>query len=463
MAATCTALLLTLTVGSGSAATHEVQPGESLWSVAKRYRTSVDQIRETNHLESDRIRVGQKLNVPILAKTAPRATTEPSPKEAPKLAPQTESASRVASTPAVKVASRASSPAAAASAKVRDDAERLYGRKAVPAPSTLDEALPEWVLEAPPAFTQFEKSSDARDGVQPCLAPDPGFGSYSKWVQVAPMAHVLSPLEPVLEPGGGFDVLVHFHGREPIRKEWVRSMQRAVLVAVDVGIDSGSYAEAFKDPRTLGQVLLAVEAELARKTGNPNAHVRHLMLSSWSAGYGAIEEILKQPFARRTVEGVILLDGLHAGYSGASLDRERLMPFIEYARSAALGERLMFVSHTSIPTPGYASTTQTARYLIWALGGKPHAVEPLVSDPMGLERLEAFNQGDFHVRGFRGNGASDHCAQLGLMRDVLRVHVLPRWQTTNLEPDSQLASLTSSSATLVQAEPLISRFATNRK
>jgi hypothetical protein len=49
---------------------------------------------------------------------------------------------------------------------------------------------------------------------------------------------------------------------------------------------------------------------------------------------------------------------------------------------------------------------------------------------MGLERYATYSQGNFHVRGFAGSGASDHCAHLGLMRDVLNVHLQPFWQNT---------------------------------
>jgi LysM repeat protein len=487
------------------ASTHVVKDGESLWVVAKQHGTSVEAVREASGLRSDRIRPGQKLTIP----------SAPKKQEPTKLPSPAPSAVKTAPQSAVKAAepSRVAPP----SAQVRVAAERLYSRAQQPASSSLAETAPEWVLAPPGAFTQYQKSIAARHDVDPCLAPDPGFGAYSKWVQVAPMAHVLAPAANPLLVDGGFDVLVHFHGREPVRKEWVQVMDRAVLVAVDVGIDSDSYAEAFKDPRTLRQVLRAVEAEMARRTGDSHAHVRHLVLSAWSAGYGAIEEVLKQPFASSAVEGIVLLDGLHVGFDGASLDQARMAPFVEFSRAAAASERLFFVSHSSITTPGYASSTETARYLVWKNGGRPKAVDAIDSEPMGLERITVFNQGDFHVRGFRGNSAADHCAQLGLMRDVLRVHLLPRWRegtpaqplraapsaprVPDAEPSappaapqpvalgplslgsirpvnaqtslsaisgaahgtSQLAALTSNSATLVQASPLISRSATSRR
>jgi LysM domain len=327
----------------------------------------------------------------------------------------------------------------APSAEARRAAETLYSRGApVTATNTLAENIPAWVLAEPPPSTQGEKPASVRGGIFPCAAPDPGFAHYAKWVQVAPMAHVLAPpASPSLSSvrsDGSFDVVFHFHGREPIRKEWVRAMEGtradAVLVAVDIGIASEPYRETFRDPRTFSEVLRAVEAELQRRSGNPRAFAQNITLSAWSAGYGAVEQLLGQPIPQSRVGSVVLLDGLHAGFQGSSLNAERMEPFVNFAKRAADGSRFMFVSHSSIRTPGYASTTQTAQYLIWKLGGRAQGTSAVASDPMGLDRYTTFTRGNFHVRGFAGSGASDHCAHLGLMRDVLAVHLQPFWQKT---------------------------------
>lgn len=46
---------------SGLRKTHIVQKGESLWSIAKKYNTSVDKLKKANGLKSDRINIGDKL------------------------------------------------------------------------------------------------------------------------------------------------------------------------------------------------------------------------------------------------------------------------------------------------------------------------------------------------------------------------------------------------------------------
>ena len=105
----------------------------------------------------------------------------------------------------------------------------------------------------------------------------------------------------------------------------------------------------------------------------------------------------------------------------------QIRAFTDFARASAAGKKLMFVSHSSIIPPGYASTTETAGFLIHELGGMPKASRG--AGPLGLELISRYTQGNFHVRGFSGNDKLDHCAHLGLYRDVLKVHIKPRWNT----------------------------------
>jgi len=46
---------------------------------------------------------------------------------------------------------------------------------------------------------------------------------------------------------------------------------------------------------------------------------------------------------------------------------------------------------------------------------------------MGLDLVSRYTSGNFHVRGYAGNDKMDHCAHIGLLKDVLKVHVKRRW------------------------------------
>jgi hypothetical protein len=285
-----------------------------------------------------------------------------------------------------------------------------------------------WFLQKPNASTQKEKSSDER-GVNPCNTPDPGFGVYGPWDRGVSMGQAIVPVKGGLTKAGEFDAMIHFHGHEPVRKEWVQAMDGAVLVGIDLGNGSGPYESTFEDKSAFTRLLTSIEETVALHAKRKRAKLRRLGLSAWSAGYGAIQRILEHAALRDRVDIVILLDGLHCGYAQDSLNDMQLGPFIEFARMAAAGKKLMFVSHSSIIPPGYASTTETANFLVDRVGGRAARARPRAGDPMGLELISQFSRGGFHVRGFSGNGKLDHCAHLGLLRDVLRVHVKPRWKS----------------------------------
>ncbi|CAN5610451.1 hypothetical protein BH23GEM7_BH23GEM7_34750 [soil metagenome] len=44
--------------------THTVAQGETLWSIARRYNVTVDQLRTANRLQGDNVRIGQTLTIP---------------------------------------------------------------------------------------------------------------------------------------------------------------------------------------------------------------------------------------------------------------------------------------------------------------------------------------------------------------------------------------------------------------
>jgi len=283
-----------------------------------------------------------------------------------------------------------------------------------------------WFLGKPPRATQTEKPVLER-GVNPCNTPDPGFVAYNPWTPLTGNGLALLPTKNPLSENGEFDVVIHFHGHDPARKEWVRVMSREVLVGMSLGVRSGVYEAAFQAPDAFQTLLGETERTVSARYGR-SARARRVALSAWSAGYGAVEAILRTPFGQKRVDSVLLLDGLHCDYANGGLDEAGLEPFVRFAKQAVAGDRLMVVSHSSIVPPGYASTTETSNYLVHALGGRPKSAKPRPSDPFGLELLSRFDKMGFHMLGFSGNGALDHCAHVGLLRDILSVHLAPRWK-----------------------------------
>src|SRR5205814_5085774 len=102
-----------------------------------------------------------------------------------------------------------------------------------------------------------------------------------------------------------------------------------------------------------------------------------IILTSWSAGYGAVRAILRVPENYARVDRVLLMDGMHASYAGDApntgprqesvIAPEDVNVFVKFARDAIAGRKRMFVTHSEIFPGTYASTTETADSIVSTL------------------------------------------------------------------------------------------------
>ncbi len=205
-------------------------------------------------------------------------------------------------------------------------------------------------------------------------------------------------------------LLVHFHGSAWLPEQSAHQRnRRAAVLTVQLGAGSAVYAKPFQQNARFA-ALLAEAAKSAHLQFKP------IYLSGFSAGYGAIREILKefQP------DGIILIDGLHTGYDPEGkpgpLKTESLTPFLDFARQATAGKKRMLITHSEIFPGTFASTTETADHLLDQLGIKR---TPVVKwGPNGTQQLSVAKRRGFEMLGFAGNSAPDHIDQL---------HALAQW------------------------------------
>ncbi len=257
-----------------------------------------------------------------------------------------------------------------------------------------------------------------------CTFPDRGFGEYEAWRDL-PVGRALVPAR--IHDDGGFDLLVHFHGAEPIRKQLAVEDTGLVIAALDAGTLSSHYAQALPAPDAFDRMIASVEREVARATGRPAARAAHVAVSSWSAGYGAIAAILGHPHAR--VDAWVLLDSLHASFApggGRAPLGPQLAPFLDLAKAAAANGPLFYLTHSAVRTEGYASTTEVASFLSREVTGEaPPPPEAAPPEPGALHETRAVERGRFFVRGYAGDGKDAHCDELRLLPGIVREHVLP--------------------------------------
>ncbi len=255
-----------------------------------------------------------------------------------------------------------------------------------------------------------------------CNFPETNTTNYLD-ARTLPLGKALIPTNLELPPDGGYDLLVHFHGAEPIRKLLTPLDLGLVIGTFDIGTLSGGYDRAFAPPGTFDALLSSISREVSVVTNHPAARPRNIILSSWSAGYGAVRRIIAP--GRDDVDAIVLIDSLYSGFGPGTEtpDPAELAPFAALARSAARGGPVLVVTHSSVPTYGYSSTVDTAAFLLRDVGLDTALMAPPDSDPFGL--IRARDRNHFFVRGYAGSDAAAHCAQLRLLPDILRRQVLP--------------------------------------
>jgi hypothetical protein len=81
------------------------------------------------------------------------------------------------------------------------------------------------------------------------------------------------------------------------------------------------------------------------------------------------------------------------------------------------GEKRFVVTHSEIFPGTFASTTETADWLLGAIGLRRTAV--LRWGPRRMQQLSEANSGRFYLLGFAGNSAPDHIDQFHAMPELV--------------------------------------------
>lgn len=235
---------------------------------------------------------------------------------------------------------------------------------------------------------------------------------------------------------GAVDVLVDFHGAPGIvRKSTQAAGLNCVVVSVTYGGLSSRYRVPFSQDRQLFQTIL--DEALARLRAEDdfldNVRWGRLAVSSFSAGFGAVRELLKSPKYFERIDGIYMVDSLYCGYVGDGTDDVEngmvhpglMRDFLRYAQASAAGEKVMIVTHCNGPTPGYASTRETADYLLSKLQLDSVPIDQFVSfpgQPTKLSgKLSLYRQAkrrSFSLYGSPGDNQTDHMQHL---------HHMARW------------------------------------
>ncbi len=207
-------------------------------------------------------------------------------------------------------------------------------------------------------------------------------------------------------------LVIHFHGDSRVAQYAIdQQAEPWLLFHCHWGSGSSAYSRPIEEIGAgafLDAVLNAVEKQL------PDLQAEKAYVSSWSAGYGAVRSLIGDAATAARIDGILLMDGLHCSYvpegkvlaEGGAIDSTQMAGFLHWAKLAAAGEKSFLITHSSVFPGTYASTTETAEYLLQSLGIKR---QPLLAEgPMGMQQTSVAGRGKFRVLSFAGNSAPDH-------------------------------------------------------
>ena len=220
-----------------------------------------------------------------------------------------------------------------------------------------------------------------------------------------------------MKASDGVPVLFFFHGGTWL-PEVAGARNKLAVVSVQAGAGSATYGDLFKDPARFGALLKEAETKAGVRFGR-------VMLGGWSAGCGAIRQILGAPDAYARVDAALMIDGIHTDYAEgkpgpleSKIGTQNLDIWVQLGRDAIAGRKRAMVTHSEIFPGTFASTTETADYLLRELRVVRRPV--LKWGAMGLQQLSEARAGRFVLIGYAGNSAPDHVDQLHSLPEYLR-------------------------------------------
>jgi hypothetical protein len=221
-------------------------------------------------------------------------------------------------------------------------------------------------------------------------------------------------------PGNVADLLVHFHGDPQTFWNNARYANlNTIIVTVNYSGLSSAYSTPFSNA-TLFQSLVSEALTKVRQQADISDTLAwdQLGVSSFSAGYGAVREILKSATYRSDIDALLAADSLYATTAGdgTPLDSQ-MVDYKTYATLAKNGAKTFLFSHSQVPTYTYESTMETGDELMQHLG-----VSPTANNTNGLGTLNFYRSaqtGNFRLWGALGSDGDSHLEHLRYIGEFL--------------------------------------------
>lgn len=228
---------------------------------------------------------------------------------------------------------------------------------------------------------------------------------------------VPSNFDPAEKP---FRLFIHLHGSfKVIIENFNKVGINGILITLQLGTLSSPYRIAFSEQEYF-QSVIDTTLKILRDSinGFHFSDYDRLYITSFSAGYGGVREILKNKKYYDRINAIILADGLHTDYVGDPSEEtdcklpnpELLQGFLGFANDAVLGKKEFIVTHSEIFPGSYSSTTECSNYLLENTSTERIFSEMFYNENL-IRKSYAFKNG-FRTFGFYGETGPDHMQHL---------------------------------------------------
>ena len=221
--------------------------------------------------------------------------------------------------------------------------------------------------------------------------------------------------------GDAADLLVHFHG-DP--QTYWNNVQYAHLNAVVLTVNYSGLSSAYSTPFSNAALFQTILDEAQTKVRAQADFADNMVwdkigVSSFSAGYGAVREILKSSTYRNTIDALLAADSLYATTAGdgTPLDSQ-MVDYKTFASLAKNNQKTFLYSHSQVPTFTYETTGECGDELMQSLG-----ISAAAYNAGGLGTLNFYRHaksGSFELWGALGTDGDSHLEHLRYVGEFLQ-------------------------------------------
>ncbi len=198
---------------------------------------------------------------------------------------------------------------------------------------------------------------------------------------------------------GKIPLFLHFQGdRRLAEANLYMARVRAALYTSNLKGLSGAFSRPFRDPAHLDRILAGAEKALSSLLPSGKVSVGRIGITSFSAGFGAVREILKRKEYFDRIDFLLMADSIYASYLSPGIrvpPVEQMVDFMRFAQRAALGKKVMVVAHGRYLPSKYCGTWETADLLLASVGGKRRKVREFTR--RGVPIRFRFDLGGLHL------------------------------------------------------------------